>query len=326
MMKCAMHKAVVILSAVMLTVLSTPSPGQTYPTRSVRFIVGYTPGGGTDILARMVAQKLTESLGGSVIVENRPGANSNLAAEIVAKAPADGYTLFMISAGQAINRALYRNLNYDLERDFAPLAAIGTVPHVISVHPSLPVKSIGELVALVRSKPGQVGFASSGMGSPEHIAAEMFGSMARIKFLHVQYKGGSPAAIAVVGGEVPVSFNGLPVALPFIKNGRMRCLAVASERRSSLLPDIPTVPQAGLPGYEASIWYGAVAPTGTPRDVIARLNGEINRIIGLPDVKERLSLLGADPMGGTPEAFGAHIRESIARYVKVVKDANIQVE
>lgn len=325
-MKCAMNRAVLILSAVTLTAMATMSLGQGYPTRTIRFIVGYTPGGGTDILARMVAQKLTEALGQQVIVDNRPGANSNLAAEIAAKAPADGYTIFMISAGQAINRALYRNLNYDLERDFAPLAAIGTVPHIIGVHPSLPVKTVADLVALAKSKPGQVAFASSGMGSPEHIAAEMFGSLAGIKLLHVQYKGGNPAAVAVVGGEVAVSFNGLPAALPFIKSGRMRCLAVASESRSSVLPDVPTVSQSGVPGYEASVWYGAVAPGNTPREVVARLNSEINRIISLPDVKERLVLLGADPMGGTPEAFGAHIRASVARFVKVVKDANIQVE
>ena len=326
MMKWKTHKAAVTLSAVTLAALSMPSVGQSYPARTIRFIVGYTPGGGTDILARLVAQKLTESLGQQVIVDNRPGANSNLAAEIAAKAPPDGYTIFMISAGQAINRALYRNLSYDLERDFAPLAAIGTVPHIIGVHPSLPVKTVADLVTLAKSRPGQVAFASSGMGSPEHIAAEMFSAMAGTRLLHVQYKGGNPAAVAVVGGEVAVSFNGLPAALPFIKNGRMRCLAVASESRSTVLPDVPTVSQSGVPGYEASVWYGAVAPGNTPREVVSRLNSEINRIINLPDVKERLALLGADPMGGTPEAFGTHIRTSIARFVKVVKDANIQVE
>jgi len=200
------------------------------------------------------------------------------------------------------------------------------VPHIIGVHPSLPARSLRELVALAKSKPGEIAYASSGIGSPEHIAGEMFASLAGIKFLHVQYKGGSPAAIAVVGGEVPVSFNGLPPALPFIKNGRMRCLAVASERRSSVLPNVPTAAESGLPGYEASVWYGAVAPSGTPREIVARLNAEINRIISLPDVKERLAVLGADPMGGTPEAFGAHIRAAVTRFVKVAKDSNIQID
>ncbi len=314
------------LAAVVFLLLPMTSAAQNYPNRLTRLILGFPPGGGTDIIARLLAQKLSEGFGQQVIVDNRPGANSNLAAEVVAKAPADGYTIFLITGGLAVNKALYRSLSYDLERDFVPIVAVGSVPQVISVHPSLPVKSVADLIAFAKSRPGQIVYASAGTGSVEHIAAEIFASMAGIKMLHVQYKGGGPAALALLGGEVAAGFNVLPAVLPFIKNGRVRALAVTGERRSSILPDLATVAQSGLPGYEASVWYGVLAPNGTPRDIVAKLNTELNRIIGLPEVRERLAVLGADPIGGSPEAFGTLIRSSVAKYVKVVKDANIQVE
>jgi tripartite-type tricarboxylate transporter receptor subunit TctC len=313
------------LAAVML-LLPMMSVAQTYPNRLTRLILGFPPGGGTDIIARLLAQKLTEGFGQQVIVDNRPGANSNLAAELVAKAPADGYTIFLITGGLAVNKALYRNLNYDIERDFAPVIAVGSVPQVVSVHPSLPVKSVAELAAFAKSRPGQIVYASAGTGSVEHIAAEIFASMAGVKLLHVQYKGGGPAALALLSGEVAVGFNVLPAVLPFIKNGRIRGLAVTGERRSSILPEYPTVAQSGLPGYEASVWYGVLAPNGTPREIVAKLNTELNRIIGTADVRERLAVLGADTIGGSPEAFGTLIRNSVAKYTKVVRDSDIRVE
>ena len=324
MNRIARIAAMATLLALALSAL--PAAAQNYPNRLTRLILGFPPGGGTDIVARLLAQKLSEGFGQQVIVDNRPGANSNLAAEVVAKSPADGYTLFLITGGLAINKALYNTLNYDVERDFAPVISVGSVPQIIGVHPSLPVKSIAGLIAFAKSRPGQVGYASAGTGSVEHIAGEMLGSMGGVKLLHVQYKGGGPAAVAVISGEVSVSVNVLPAVLPFIQNGRIRCLAVTSERRSSILPDTPTVAQSGLPGYEASVWYGVLAPRGTPREIVAKLNTELNRILGMADVREKLAVLGADPLGGTPEAFGTLIRNSVAKYVKVVKDADIKVD
>ena len=234
-----------------------------YPSKPVRFLVGFAPGGGTDIMARAVAVRLAEALNQQVVVENRPGANANLAAEIAAKAAPDGYTVLFISVSHAVSKSLYRNLKYDLERDFIPLAGIGSVPQALVVTPSLPVKSVTELIALARKRPGEISYASSGSGSPEHLAGEMFALMAGVKMLHVPFKGGAPSAAAIVGGEVVVGFNTMPVALPHIQSGRMRVLATTEERRASVLPQVPTIAEAGVPGYAASTWYGAMLPTGT---------------------------------------------------------------
>ena len=299
---------------------------QTYPIKPIRYVVGYPPGGGTDILTRLVGQKLTEIFGQQLVVDNRPGGNSNVAAEMVSKGAPDGYLIFMMSQGLTINKAIDSSLTFDLTRDFAPIALIGSVPHIVAVHPSLPVKSVAELIALARSKPGQLTYASTGHGGSEHVAAEMFASGAKIKLLHVPYKGGGPAAIGLVTGEVALGFNVVPPALPFIKNGRMKALAVLSERRAVALPDVPTIAEAGLPGYAISAWYGTVAPAGTPSAVVSRLNAEINKILKMADVRERLATLGIEPLGSTPEAFGAYIKSEVARYAKVAKDANIRVE
>jgi tripartite-type tricarboxylate transporter receptor subunit TctC len=297
-----------------------------YPSKPVRFLVGFAPGGGTDIMARTVAVRLAEALNQQVVVENRPGANANLAAEIAAKAAPDGYTVLFISVSHAVSKSLYRNLKYDLERDFIPLAGIGSVPQALVVTPSLPVKSVKELIALARKRPGEISYASSGSGSPEHLAGEMFALMAGVKMLHVPFKGGAPSAAAIVGGEVVVGFNTMPVALPHIQSGRMRVLATTEERRASVLPQVPTIAEAGVPGYAASTWYGAMLPTGTPREIVLRLNTEINKVLQLADVRDRLLGLGAVTIGGTPEAFGQLIVTDIAKFAKVVKAANMQVE
>ena len=297
-----------------------------YPSKPVRFLVGFAPGGGTDIMARAVAVRLAEALNQQVVVENRPGANANLAAEIAAKAAPDGYTVLFISVSHAVSKSLYRNLKYDLERDFIPLAGIGSVPQALVVTPSLPVKSVTELIALARKRPGEISYASSGSGSPEHLAGEMFALMAGVKMLHVPFKGGAPSAAAIVGGEVVVGFNTMPVALPHIQSGRMRVLATTEERRASVLPQVPTIAEAGVPGYAASTWYGAMLPTGTPREIVLRLNAEINKVLQLADVRDRLLGLGAVTIGGTPEAFGRLIATDIAKFAKVVKAANMQVE
>jgi len=299
---------------------------QQYPAKTVRMLVGYAPGGGTDIMARVVAQKLSEGLNQQFVVENRPGANANLAAELAAKAPADGYTLLMISVSHAISKPMYRKLGYDIERDFTPVIEVSSVPQLVVTTMSLPVKSVKELIALAKSRPGQVTFASSGDGSPEHIAAEMFKSMAGIDMTHVPYKGGGPSAVAIIGGETVVGFNTAPVAIPHVKNNRLKVLAVTEAKRTPTLPDVPTVAEAGLPGYAMSTWYGLVAPTGVPREAIARLNTDINRILRLPDVRDRFATLGAEPRGGTAEQFGAYIKSEVAKFSKLAKERGLVLE
>ncbi|MDP2242016.1 MAG: tripartite tricarboxylate transporter substrate binding protein [Burkholderiales bacterium] len=295
---------------------------QNYPTKPIRFLVGYAPGGGTDTMARTVAAKLTESLGQQVIVDNRPGANANLAAEIAAKATPDGYTVMFISVSHAISKSLYKNLRYDLVRDFTPLINISSVPMFVVVPPSSTPKSVAELITLAKSQ--SINYATSGAGSPEHIAAEMLKGMAKITMTHVPYKGGAPSAIALISGEVHVGFNTAPVAVPHIKSGRMRALAVTSAKRNPALPDVPTVAESGVAGYDMINWYGAVLPAGTPAAVIKRLNEVANKALQLPDVQQRLASLGADPLGGSADSFGAYIKSEIAKYAKVVKESRLE--
>ncbi|MBC7779575.1 MAG: tripartite tricarboxylate transporter substrate binding protein [Proteobacteria bacterium] len=313
----------ICFSAIAASVFAQAPP---YPAKPVRFLVGFAPGGGTDIMARTVAVRLADALGQQVIVENRPGANANLAAELAAKAAPDGYTVLFISVSHAVSKSLYRGLKYDLERDFTPLVAIGSVPQAVVVHPSLPVKNLKELIALAKKRPGEITYASSGSGSPEHLAAEMFSLMAGVKMIHIPYKGGSASAIDIVAGQVAVGFNTMPVALPHIQSGRMRVLATTEESRAGVLPDVPTVAEAGVPGYAAATWYGAMLPTGTPREIVQRLNADINKVLLLTEVRERLLSLGAVTLGGTPESFGKLIATDIAKFARVVKAANMQVE
>ncbi len=300
----------------------TAIAAEAYPAKSIRFLVGYAPGGGTDIMARTVAAKLTDSLGQQVIVDNRPGANANLAAEIASKATPDGYTVMFISVSHAISKPLYKKLGYDLLRDFVPLVNIASVPMFVVVNPKQPQKNLAELITSAKS--GAINYASSGDGSPEHIAAELLKSMAKINMTHVPYKGGGPSAIALISGEVQLGFNTSPVAVPHIKSGRMRALAVTSAKRNPALPDVPTVDEAGVKGYDMIVWYGAIVPKGTPASAINRLNTDINKALKLPDVQQRLAALGADPLGGSAADFGAYIKAEIAKYTKVVVDGGLQ--
>jgi len=325
MMKMRVRHVLTGVAAVLFTpALHAQSP--VFPSKPIRFLVGFAPGGGTDIMARTVAGRLAEALNQQVIVENRPGANANLAAELAAKAAPDGYTVLFISVSHAVSKSLYRSLKYDLERDFVPLAAIGSVPQALVVNPALPVKSVKELIALARKRPGELTYASSGAGSPEHLAGEMFALMTGVKLLHVPFKGGAPSATAIVGGEVAIGFNTMPVALPHIQSGRMRVLATTEDKRASVLPDVPTIAEAGVPGYAVATWYGAMLPTGTPREIVLRLNAEINKVLLLSDVRERLLSLGAVTIGGTPESFGKLIATDVEKFAKVVKAANMQVD
>lgn len=301
---------------------AAPVSAQAYPTKPIRFLVGFPPGGGTDIMARTVAVKLSESVGQQVIVDNRPGANANLAASIASRATPDGYTVLMISLAHAVSKPLYKKLDYDLERDFTPLINIASVPMFVVVPPSSPIKSVAELLALAKAKP--VNYASSGDGSPEHIAAELFKGLAKVDMTHVPYKGGAPSALALISGEIQVGFNTSPVAVPHIKSGKMRALAVSSARRNPALPDVPSVAEAGVPGYDIILWYGAVMPTGTPATAVNRLNADINKALKLQDVQQRLASLGADPLGGSAADFGAYIKSEVAKYTKVVRDAKLQ--
>ncbi|MGE4109703.1 MAG: Bug family tripartite tricarboxylate transporter substrate binding protein [Burkholderiales bacterium] len=295
---------------------------QDYPNRPIRFLVGYAPGGGTDIMARTVAAKLSDSLGQQVIVDNRPGANANLAAGIAARAAPDGYTVMFISVSHAISRPLYKKLDYDLVRDFAPLINVASVPMFVVVPPSSSPKTVADLIALAKSK--SINYASSGDGSPEHIAAELLKGMAKIPMTHVAYKGGAPGALALISGEVQAGFNTAPVAVPHIKSGRMRALAVTSAKRNPALPDVPTVAESGVAGYDMIVWYGAIVPAGTPAAVVNRLNADINRALQLPDVRQRLASLGADPLGGSAAEFGKYIQSEITKYTKVVKDSGLK--
>ncbi len=299
---------------------------QGYPVKPVRIMLGYPPGGGTDIMARTIAAKLTEAFGQQVVVDNRPGANANLAADIAARTPPDGYTVLMISTSHAINKSLYHNLKYDLEKDFAPVVRFAVVPHAVVTHPSLPVKSIRDLISLAKARPGQLTFASSGVGASDQIAAEMFGVMTGTRLVHVPYKGAGPGMTDLVGGQIMLFFASMPAALPHIQSGRIKCIAVTSERRAAVLPAIPTVAEAGVPGFALSTWFAMLIPAGAPKEVIARLNGEINKIILQPDVKARLATVGAEPLGGTPEAFAVYLKSEIVKYAKIIHDTNIQVE
>lgn len=317
-----MKRFINCMTALTLAISAGAASAQNYPSKSIRFLVGYAPGGGTDIMARVVAAKLTDSLGQQVIVDNRPGANANLAAEIASKATADGYTVMFISVSHAISKPLYKKLGYDLLRDFTPLINVASVPMFVVVPPSSSPRTVADLVALAKSK--SINYASSGDGSPEHIAAELLKGMAKIPMTHVAYKGGAPGALALISGEVQAGFNTAPVAVPHIKSGRMRALAVTSARRNPALPDVPTVAESGVAGYDMIVWYGAIMPTGTPAVAINRLNTDINKALQLPDVQQRLASLGADPLGGSAADFGAYIKSEIAKYTKVVVDGKLQ--
>ena len=322
----AIPRKVSLILAVALMASAAPLSAQTYPAKSIRFLVGFPPGGGSDIMARSVSQRLSEGLGRQVVVDNRPGANANIAAETAARSLPDGYTMVLISAPHAVSKVLYRSLAYDLQKDLTPIALLGTVPHALIVHPSLPAKSVKELVSLARAKSGQLTVASAGVGATDHIAAEMFASMAKVKYLHVPYKGSGPALVDLVSGQVVVMFASMPSAVPYVRNGRVRSLAVTGAKRAEVMPEIPTIAESGLPGYELTTWYGIMFPAGTPKEIVTRMNNEINRAISLPDVRERLAAVGAEPLGGTPEAYGAVIKSDVARFTKLVKDAGIQAE
>jgi tripartite-type tricarboxylate transporter receptor subunit TctC len=315
------------VTALILLGLAAPAAlAQAWPAKPVRYIVPFPPAGATDILARFVADKLSPALGQQVIVENRPGAAGNLGTDFVAKSAPDGYTMLMLTVAQTISETLYTKLPFSLSRNFASAALVARVPNVMEVHPSVPAKTVKEFIALAKSRPAQINYASSGSGTSIHMSAELFMMMTGTKMTHVPYKGSGPALVGLLSGEVSVMFDNLTSSVGYIKSGRLRAIAITTATRYPGLPDLPTVAESGVPGYEASAWFGVVVPAGTPREIITRLNAEINRALNLPDMRERFAEQGAIPAPGTPEEFGEHIRSEVAKWAKVVKASGAKVE
>jgi len=306
---------------------SIASAADVYPSKPIRIVVAYTPAGTTDILARAIGQKLTEAWGQPVIVDNRPGANGNIGTEYAAKATADGYTLLMTTAApHGVNPGLYRKLAFDAVNDFAGISLVATVPNVLVVNNSLPVKDVKELIAHLRANPGKINFGSPGYGSTGHMSTELFMSMTGTKMNHVPYKGDAGVLADVMAGQISLSFSNMPAYTPQIKAGRVRALAVSTSKRSPAAPEIPTMAEAGVPGYVAVAWFGLLAPAKTPRDIVNKLSAETARILKLPDVNSRLSDLGAEPVGSTAAEFDAHIKSEIVKWAKVIKDANVELQ
>jgi tripartite-type tricarboxylate transporter receptor subunit TctC len=291
-----------------------------YPTKPVRFIAPFPPGGSTDLLARLVAQKLTEAWGQQVIVENRGGAAGTIGVELAARAAPDGYTIVMGHVGTfGVNPTLYPKLSYDAVRDFAPITVLATVPNGMAVHPSLPVKSARDFVALAKARPGQLLYASGGNGSASHLAGEYFRLLAKIDMVHVPYKGTGPAMIDLIAGQTSMTITGMTALMPHVKSGRLKLLGVATTKRLAIMPELPTINESGVPGYDANQWYGVLTQAAVPRDIVMKLNAEIVKVLARPDVKTRLAADGAEPVANTPEQFAAHIKSEIARWAPVVK-------
>jgi tripartite-type tricarboxylate transporter receptor subunit TctC len=312
---------------VLLALVAALACAQTYPTKPIRLVVPFPPGGATDILARDVAQKLTEAWGQSVIVDNRPGAGGNIGSELVAKSSPDGYTLEMGTVGtHAINASLYAKMPYDHVKDFTPVILVAGVPNVLVVNPALPANSVAELIAYAKANPGKLNFASSGNGTSIHLSGELFKVMAGVQITHIPYKGSAPALQDLLGGQVQMMFDNLPPSLPQIKAGKLRALAVTSLTRAPALPDVPTLSESGLPGFEASSWFGILAPAGTPAPIVAKLNAEIAKWLATPEAKEKLAKQGANAAGGTPDDFAKHIAAETAKWAKVVKDSGAKID
>ena len=320
-----------VLRACALTIAAAATIGtamaQGYPSRPIRMVIGFPPGGGTDIVGRIVAQKLSEVMGQQVLPDNRGGASGQIAAEIVAKAPPDGYTVMMAHiAAISILPTLVPKLPYDAVKDFAPISLVAIGPNVLVVHPSLPVRTVKDLVALARARPGQLQYASPGAGTVQHLAAEYFKLQAKVDMLHVPYKGSGQSIVDLIAGQVHLNFDSVPPIINHVKSGRLRAIAVTSEKRFSLLPDIPSVSEGGVPGFDMSTWWGLVAPGGVSKEVIAKLHGETAKLLKQPDAREKIANVGAETVGNSPEEFAAFIRSERVKYAKLVKDANIKLD
>ncbi len=316
-----------LLAALLLGCLPLALAAQgAYPHKPIRMIVPYPPGGPTDVLGRIVAQKLSESLGQQVVVENRPGASGMIGAELVAKAAPDGYTLLTNASIHVINPSLYPKMNFDALRDFAPVSLIAQVPLILVVNPGLPVKSVQELIALGKAEPNRLNFGSSGNAAAPHLAGESFKIATGIQMQHVPYKGSAPALTDLIGGQVQLIFDSMPSAMPHVKSGKVRALAVTTAKRSPTVPDLPTIAESGVPGFDISTWYGVWAPAGTPKDIVNRVSAEIAKALQQPAVRERLAALGAEPVGNTPEEFAAYCQSELAKWSRIVRGSGAKAD
>ena len=313
--------------ALALTVIAGHASAQSaYPSKSIRILVPFPAGGSTDFVARGIGQKITEAWGQQVVLDNRAGAAGIVATEIVAKAAPDGYTLLMNSVSHAANASMYSKLPYDTLRDFAPIILFADVPIILVVRSQFSANSVADLISLARAKPGQLNFAAGGVGASSHLAGELFRSMARIQWQTVQYKGGAPTLVDLLGGQVDLTFSPIASSIQHVKAGRLKALGVTSSKRVPLLPDLPTIAESGVPGYAASAWYGVVAPARVPRDIIQKLNREINALLKNPEFREGMLARGAVPMGGSSEEFAAFMRQEVGKYAALVKESGIKLE
>ena len=320
-------KSVVVGAAIAAFAAAASVTAQSYPVKPIRLVVGFPAGGPTDIVSRTIAPKLSESLGQQVVVDNRGGAGGMIATEQVSKAPADGYTLLMGTIGGiAVAMSLSPNRGYDTLRDFAPITQAVTVTNLLVVHPTVPAKNVKELLAIARSKPGRLNYASSGNGTVTHLAGELFKLMGKVDITHVPFKGGAPALTALISGEVDMSYENSLVVTPHVKAGKVKALAVTGSKRSKLMPELPTISESGLPGYDASGWYGLFVPAATPKPIVARLSQEAVKALRMPDVVRTLSSQGAEPVGNTPEEFGAFVKAEIDKWANLVKTAKMKVD
>ncbi len=322
-----MNRIIFSCAALPLLLAVAPAAAQSYPAKPIRMVIGFPPGGGTDIVGRIVAQKLGEALKQQIVTDNRGGASGQIAAELVAKMPPDGYTLMMAHiAAMSILPSLQSKLPYDPQRDFAPISLVAIGPNLLVVHPSLPAKTVKELIAFARARPKQLQASSSGNGTVQHLAAALFNLQTQVDIVHVPYKGSGQSIIDVMAGHVHMTFDSVPPVINHVKSGKLRALAVTSAKRFSLLPDIPAVTESGVPGFDMSTWWGLVAPANASKDIIARLHTETVNVLRQPDVKDRLASVGAEAVGNSPEAFAAYIQSERAKYARVIKDANIGAE
>jgi tripartite-type tricarboxylate transporter receptor subunit TctC len=319
-MRISWHAALVVVAAP----YASPALAQSYPAKPIRMVIPFSPGGATDLLGRLVGQKLSDRVGQPVIAENRTGGGGNIGAEYVVKAAPDGYTVMIAGIPHSINMSLYRKLNYDLASDLTPISNLATFPSMIAVHPSMPVQSMKDLIAVARSRPGELNYGAS-PGSPNHLVMELIGVMAKVKFVHIGYKGSGPGIIDLIGGHLHVSSVGFPGAMPHVKAGRLRPIAVTSIKRSSLLPELPTIAESGLSGFNVTSWYGVFGPARMSDELVTKLNGEIRALMNADDVKAKLSNVGAEVDTSTPQEFGELVRSEIARWAKVVKASGATV-
>jgi tripartite-type tricarboxylate transporter receptor subunit TctC len=310
----------------LMQVAAVASGAQPYPTATVRMVFGLSPGSSSDVMARILAERVSEKWGKPVVIENRPGAGGNIAADVVSKSTPDGHTLLLTNVSIAIAPSFYRKLNYDPVKDLVAVTGLGIAPHVLCVNPALPIKSVRDLIAAAKAKPGELMFSSAGVGQTDHMATELFAQMAGIRMTHIPYKGGPPALQAVMTGEVTLDFPGVAAALPFMRSGMVRCLAVTTKTRSSVVPDLPTLQEEGIQGYEHSLWNGIFAPTGTPPEIIAKVSADFAEVLKRPDIIERLAGLGIDSLGNNPKEFNTFFQAEVTKWATVIKTIGIAAD